>query len=124
MKKLFEGFTQELQYLETVQELLNNDWIINNYNHRDSVMKYKNSLENIIKDCNDKKYYTLGLIEKLEDPILKNIFYQTYIDRKPHSEIAKEVGYCKTGISKQIRKGIAYLEKLEAIENKKNIDNS
>lgn len=124
MKKLFENFHSELLYMETVQELLNNDWIINNYNHRDSVMKYKNSLENIIKDCNDKKYYTLGLIEKLEDPILKDIFYKRYIDRKSHEEIAKEVGYCVTGISKQIRKGIAYLEKLEAIENKKNIDNS
>lgn len=124
VKKLFESFNQELLYMETVQELLNNDRIINNYNHRDSVKKYKRSLENIIIECNEKKYHVIGLIEKLDDPILKDIFYQRYIDRKSHEEIAKEVGYCVTGISKQIRKGIAYLEKLEAIEKIKNIEDS
>lgn len=109
MKKLFENFHSELLYMETVKSLLD-DWMIVKFADRESVKRYKKTIENTISECMDRKYHVLRLIESFEDPVMRDIFYMRYIDRKSHEEIAHKVGYCVTGISKQIRKGIQYLE--------------
>ena len=83
------------------------------YGDIEPVNQFKRTLEKIISKAMEKRHRIFFLIEKLEDPIIKQIFYSRFIDDKSNAAISKELGYSINHISKKIRKGIEELEKLE-----------
>ena len=87
-------FIKDFTYLEGVRE------------HRDMLLKH---IEKIKQQRND----IIDLIGRLDDPILRQIFFMRYIDQKSNGEIAREVGYSITHLSRKFSEGIEELEKLE-----------
>lgn len=83
------------------------------YGDIEPAIELRKTIESSIAKAIEKRYRAFSIIEKIDDPVKKQIFYSRFIDRKSNSEISRELGYSINHISKIIRKGIEELEKLE-----------
>ena len=112
MRKLLEEYHFLGLEIETFNDMLD-DWIVKNYAHLKSVSGYRDMLIEHIENVKQKRNDIANLINRLEDPLLKEILFMRYIDRKSNKEIAGKVGYSVNHLSRKFREGIKELEKLE-----------
>lgn len=112
IKKKLEGFRFIEIDMQSFNKMLDDD-IIKNYSHLEGVKKYKQTLLDHIEKLKHKREEVICLIEKIEDPLVREIFYMKYIEQKSHETIGREVGYSIPHLSRKFRKGIEDLEKLE-----------
>ncbi|MFH5834517.1 DUF1492 domain-containing protein [Proteiniclasticum sp. C24MP] len=89
------------------------DWVVKKYSHHESVREYKGMILERIEQIKRKRNDIINLINRLEDPLLREIFFMRYIDQKSNDEIGRKVGYSVNHLSRIFRKGIEELEKLE-----------
>lgn len=89
------------------------DWVVKKYPHLESVRNYKGMILERIEQIKRKRTDIINLINRLEDPLLREIFFMRYIDQKSNDEIGRKVGYSVSHLSRIFRKGIEELEKLK-----------
>lgn len=98
--------------IQTFHDMLDNHFI-RDFTHLEGVRSHRDTLLSHIEKIKQQQNNIIDLIGRLEDPILKRIFFMRYIDQKSNGEIAKEVGYSITHLSRKFSEGIEELEKLE-----------
>jgi DNA-directed RNA polymerase specialized sigma24 family protein len=94
-------------------ECMLEDHFIKDFTHLESVREYKGMILERIEQIKRKRNDIINLINRLEDPLLREIFFMRYIDQKSNEEIGRKVGYSVTHLSRKFREGIEELEKLE-----------
>lgn len=112
MRKLLEEYHFLGIEIKTLNSMLDN-WVVKNHDYLQSVRDYRDALLENVEQLKQKRNDIIELINKLEDPLLREIFFMRYIDRKSNKEIAGKVGYSVTHLSRKFREGIEELEKLE-----------
>lgn len=112
IKKLLEGYKGNELYMEGLKEELSSKHFVL-YGDHIAVQKYKAQIEKYVDECLSIRKTILNTIDKVQDPILKRVFYLRFIKLETHEIICREVGYSTTYLSMMINKEIRYLEKLE-----------
>lgn len=112
IREQLENLAANEKYMESIKSELDSR-IIQVYGDHESVKRYKGTVQSVIDDCLEERQKVLNQVDKLEDPTLRQILFMKFLDRKSNDEIAREVGYGVTHISRKISKGIKDLEKLE-----------
>ena len=112
VKELLEGYRGNELYMEGLKEELSSKRFIL-YGDRVAVQIYKATIEKYIDECLSRRKSILDTIDKIQDPLMKRIFWFRFIELRNHKSICREVGYSTTHLSRIINKEIKNLEKLE-----------
>jgi len=70
-----------------------NDWKLQGYRDKESIQRYKQTIEDLIESCDAYKQRVISMINRIEDPLIREVFFLRFVYGKTQERIALEVRY-------------------------------